>query len=98
MLQEYLCDGKNSNHLYGRKHLGEGRYYQRGICKGIAVGDEFVSYLAPTAVLKVDKLLTVRDAKGVFRNPDGAKDAYYEAELVDETFSHNSEILFNVGS
>ncbi len=84
MKQEHTFNGRNGNHIFERKYLGEKRYFQRGICKGISKGDEFVSFTDPQRVLKVDKILEIRDARGAFKNPEDAMDAAYQAELVDK--------------
>jgi hypothetical protein len=84
MNQEHSFKG-TENLLYARRYIGEGRYYQRGLCKGISVGDEFSSYIG--GVLIVDKIISVADSNGKFKNPEDGKNALYEAELVDTNYS-----------
>jgi hypothetical protein len=87
MLQEHLLNGSNQNFLYQRRYLGKGRYYQKGICKGIQEGDEFITFTSPnSSPLIVDKIISRCDSKGKFRNPEHSKEALYEAELHDPTF------------
>ena len=77
------------NMLLERKHLGKGVYFQRGICKGIQVGDFFVSTTAAQMKFKVAEISILRDAKGVFENKKDSEMSYYEAKIVDESFSEN---------
>lgn len=77
---------ENNVHTYERKYLGEGRYFQRGLCAGIEVGDDFVCFLAPRVSLRVDKIISKSDSKGKFENAEDASLSLYEAELVDDSF------------
>lgn len=80
----------NGVHLYERKYLGNGRYFQRGIAKNIAVGDYFMSNLDNRNLL-VEKVLKLTDSKGVFKNPEDGKNSYYEAEMLDENFTSEKD-------
>lgn len=84
--QHHSFNGSNGNHLYERKYLGDGRYFQRGICKGISAGDDFTCFTEPKATLKVDKVISIKNSKGVFKNPKDAEKSLYEVELVDYAF------------
>jgi hypothetical protein len=87
MLQKHLQYSSSQNLLYQRRYLGKGRYYQKGICRGIQEGDEFISFTSPgSPPLVVDKIISRCDSKGKFRNPEHSKEALYEAELYDLTF------------
>ena len=78
--------GDTKVHVLQRDYLGEGRYFQRGLCKGLKEGDYHMSWLDRNYKLKVDKILVQRDAKGRHEDPSDAIGAYYEAELVDESW------------
>ena len=93
MKHEHLQNGKNGINLYGRKYLGEGKYFQRGLCKDIKIGDEWTCSTEPNKVIKVDKIIKIRDAKGIFKNPNDAKNAYFEAEFIDESFVPKMEYI-----
>jgi hypothetical protein len=96
MIQNHLRSGENQNHLYMRRYLGSGRYYQRGVCKGLGVGDVFASQTHPGRNLIVDKLLSVKDSNGSFEHSEETKGALYEAELVDKSFDANSGMEYQV--
>jgi len=82
---------KNKVSLYERSYLGDGRYFQRGLCKGIKDGDTFTCFTEPKRVIKLDKLIKTRDARGEFGNSEDAKNAYFEAEFIDESFESGIE-------
>jgi hypothetical protein len=84
--QHHSFIGSNGNHLYERKYLGEGKYYQRGICKGISEGDEFTCFTAPKTTLIVDKVISIKNSKGTFKKKEDAENSLYEAELTDNAF------------
>lgn len=97
MEHSHLWNGSKGVNIYRRSYLGDGRYYQRGTCKDIKEGDTFNSR---DTILRVDKIISIGDSKGRFSNPDDAKNALYEAELVDDTFvvgkTMNYQVLFNI--
>lgn len=99
MVHLHLTDGSNNIHILKRKYLEEGRYFQRGICQNIQEGDDFIDRW--NRQLKVDKILIQRDAKGVFKNPENAVNAFYEAEMADESFNPNipekDQMAMNIG-
>ena len=84
---KHMVDGSNEIHIYKRKYIGGGRYYVRGICKGIKEGDTMVDRW--NYVFNVDKIISIKDSKGVFENPDNAKDALFEVEMVDPNYNPN---------
>lgn len=92
-LHEHTYQGGNSNHIYERKYLGSGRYFQRGICKGIQEGDHFKCFLSPLSTLVVDKLLKTSDSNGTFNSDGAGENALYEAELVDPSFQENTRYI-----
>lgn len=63
-----------------RIHLGNGRYFQRGICKDLSEGDTIEREMR---TLYVVNLILVRDAKANNWTPEECKDAFYEA-IVEE--------------
>ena len=86
-MKTQIHNSKNQkNMLLERKHQGKGVYFQRGICKGIEVGDNFESQTAVGIKFKVCEIKVLRDAKGQFKDAEDAKMSYYEAVLVDETY------------
>ena len=97
--QQHQFSGSNGNHLYERKYLGDGRYFQRGLCKGISVGDNFKCFTEPKALLKVDKVISIKNSKGVFKNKKDAEKSLYEAELVDYAYKEggiNYQVLKSI--
>jgi len=76
--------------LYSRKYLGEGKYLQKGIAKGIQNGDTFISFTSPLTVLTAIDVRT-KDSKGKFRNPEDAKDSLFEGEFLDKDYQPNSK-------
>lgn len=76
--------------LYSRKYLGEGKYFQRGIAKGIQNGDTFISFTSPMTVLVCSSVIT-KDSNGRFRNPEDAKDSLFEGEFIDKDYQPNSK-------
>lgn len=99
MLHRHLSSASNQINIYERRYLGDGKYFQRGSCKGIAVGDDFVTYTNSAVTLTVVRIDRIYDAKGVFNNPEDAKDAIYEAEMIDNQFTadgYNYKPLSNV--
>lgn len=66
------------NIINQRIHLGDGKYHQRGLCKGIKEGDTLEMELRSFLVTKI---ILIRDAKANNWAPEQCKDAYYEAEL-----------------
>jgi hypothetical protein len=99
MVHLHLADGSNNVHILKRKYIGEGKYFQRGICQNISTGDDFIDRW--NKQLKVDKILVQRDSKGIFNNPEDAVNAFYEAEMVDESFNPNipekDQTAMNIG-
>jgi len=87
MTHTHLFNGSNQVHIYERTYKGEGKYFQRGICQGLKEGDKFESHTSRmTGSLTVTAILIQTDAKGVFPRPEDKIGAYYEAELMDESF------------
>lgn len=99
MVHSHLNDGRNNVHILKRKYISEGRYFQRGICQNIQEGDDLIDRWGKK--LKVDKILVQRDSKGIFNNPENAINAFYEAEMVDESFNPNipekDQMAMNIG-
>ena len=90
MVQKHSPQSAGHNDLYQRTHLGGGRYFQRGLCKGISVGDDFHSNTEPQRILKVEEIVKRENSKGVFKIKEDAEMAYYEATLVDPTYSEEN--------
>lgn len=86
MLYSHTSNPNMGIHLHARKHLGNGLYYQRVICKGLEVGDEWDSGTHNNRTLVVTNIISVNDSKGVFTNPLDAVGALIEAEFQDKGY------------
>jgi len=76
----HLPNGSNGVHIYECTHMETaGKYFMRGNCKGLNVGDTITRFDKPDLV--VANLLIQQDAKGVFTNPDDRVMPYFEAEI-----------------
>lgn len=74
--------------LLQRKYLGSGRFYQRGLFKGVEIADLFVSFTAPDLSLRVDKIISIKDSNANNLSKEQKKDAYTEVELVYDGFKN----------
>lgn len=90
---QHLRDGSNNVHLLQRKYIGNGRFYQRGIIKGVEVGDKFESFTC-LQILVVDKIISVSDSKSSELSEEDKKDAHVEIELTFPGFI-NEEMFIN---
>ena len=71
---------------YARQYLGEGKYWIRGICKGIQVADEWISVLDPKTTLQVVTVDLVKDSLGKWNNPEDGKNSLFEGTFYDPNF------------
>jgi len=95
MLHSHMGNGANFVQIYERRYLGQGRYYQRGHCQNISVGDDFESFTTKGVTLKVDKIMEVYDAKGLFKDESNRVKAIYEAEMVDPYYKEGNGFVYN---
>jgi len=79
MLHSHKFNADCGVHIYSRKHLGNGKYLQRGVAAGIAPGDQIESFTFKNNTLTVDKIISIKDSSY-------GSDLLYEAELSDPGF------------
>ena len=72
--------------LYERKYEGEGKYYQRGVCKDIKAGDEWADFMSPKTVLQVLSIDSVNDSKGQWNDPKDAEGSLFTGTFYDPNF------------
>ena len=74
--------------LLQRMYLGSGRFYQRGLFKGVEVDDLFKSFTAPNLTLRVDKIISINNSTANNLSEDQKKNAYVEIELMYDGFKN----------
>ena len=92
MLHVHGFDPSKGPHLHARKHLGEGIYYQRVICKGLQVGDEWRSW-THKGTLECVEIISISDSKGIYASPEEAQDALIEAKFKDPSFNDQIQYI-----
>ena len=73
--------------LYERKYLGEGKYMQRGIAKGIAPGDEWTSFTEPKLTMIVDEITSVADSLGKWADKTFKVNALFTGIFSDPSYT-----------
>jgi hypothetical protein len=77
----------NEVFLYERKYLGDGKYMQRGIAKGIAPGDEWTSFTDPKMTMIVESITSVADSLGKFIDKSFGEKALFTGVFVDTSYT-----------
>lgn len=85
MLHKHGFSSSCGVHCLSRKHLGKGLYYMLVVCKGLQVGDEWESW-THNGTLNCVEIISISDSRGVYVNPEDAKDALIEAHFQDPSF------------
>ena len=73
-------DFKNGVHMLQRKYLGNGKFYIRGLFKGVQVGDTICSHTSLRCDLTVSEIISVSDSMA---NGDDITDEYRTNALVE---------------